>query len=803
MAEAIFVGAITGAAVGALLTAVIDKTKSAVRCKENCENLRTTLKEIRPLLDRVDQSKDGNNATCQAWLRTVNTLLEKADRVLGKCTIPKKSRFHVQYVTKWRISSSIKDLDRQIKEKLPQVNLLTLDIVQLIYQIMTGQSMVSPGVDTSEAVVMQAVPEKIVTHENNPFQKMKELIISVADLPSREPVTFGLKGRGGAGKTLLAKMVNNDEDIQAKYGVGSVVWITIGKDASIPSTYKTMARFLGCGDVYERDYTHRRMEDQRTYLMEAFKRKRVLLILDDVWESTWENRAIIYWLDICKGVGSTTLITTRNDSVLHRAKAIERIDILSLSEEESWKLFSYHAFQTSIPLQGELESLAKQVCGECKGLPLALEVIGGALWGKKDIIHWRFALSRLKRSESMCNSNVVDDELFHRLKFSYDELDDDLKKCFLYFAAFPEDMEIKPNKLCSIWQGEGLFGTHDGDDAFQMGWTALISLADQSLIDLFEKGGEKYAKVHDVLRDLAIRIIRNAKAGEWAFECFFEPGKVLETLPPIKEGIKRVSFIGSTIKQFGSSNKLDSPSIQVCLLSDVSFQMDPRSRRDMGQVYLSYIFSNMSKLLYLDLSKWRYLEKLPKGIKELKCLTHLDLYRCTFLKELPEGIKELKCLTLLNLSGCAALKELPEGIKELKCLTHLVLLGCTSLKELPEGIKELKCMTHLDLSWCTSLKELPEGIKELKCLIHLNLLGCTSLKELPEDIKELKCLTHLHLSGCTSLKELPEGIKELKCLTHLDLYYCTSLKELPEGIMELKCLTESSLRWCSVFLEKV
>lgn len=49
----------------------------------------------------------------------------------------------------------------------------------------------------------------------------------------------------------------------------------------------------------------------------------------------------------------------------------------------------------------------------------------------------------------------------------------------------------------------------------------LIGLADHRMIDLAKDG--KSAKVHDVLRDLAVHIIREAKVGEWASECYFKP----------------------------------------------------------------------------------------------------------------------------------------------------------------------------------------------------------------------------------------------------------------------------------------
>jgi hypothetical protein len=319
-------------------------------------------------------------------------------------------------------------------------------------------------------------------------------------------------------------------------------------------------------------------------------------------------------------------------------------------------------------------------------------------------------LKRLKQSYQLSNSTSIEEKLFHRLRFSYDELDDIQKKCFLYFAAFPEDCEVPTDKLYSIWHAERLFDhCNDEEETQDMGRNHLIGLADQSMIQL-SKGGE-VATIHDVLRDLAFHIIREAPSSDWASQCHFQPGQELKTIPKFKDNTKRISFIGSSIYEM--PNDVQLPHLEVLLLTNFSIK---KFGENNVLKFSKEFFSSMIKLLYLDLSM------------------------CRTLKELPESIKELKALTSLNLSTCEALKELPESIKELKALTSLDLSWCRSLKELPESIKELKALTSLDLSWCESLKGLPESIKELKALTSLDLSACKFLKELPESIKELKAL---------------------------------------------------------------
>ncbi|KAG0568377.1 hypothetical protein KC19_6G015700 [Ceratodon purpureus] len=782
-------GAVLGAAVGLLLTEVTNAIKKAYRCKQNCEKLQSTLKSVEPHVKKLEVH---DNDTCRTWLEDLKGLLKEALQIIEKHCIKNRTviRSFFRYVNKARVSSRILDVHLRIKEKIGEANILMLVLVQDIddkgmFLLQETNDMVrtliSPTMETSSGFITQDLPANIVSFENDTFEELKSQVKTNGD-GMGDPVTIGLRGAGGAGKTLLAKMLYNDPDIQAQYGTDSIFWITIGQDAILPSLYLTMAKFLKDG-VFEREYASRNEEDQRTYLISAFKKKKVLLILDDVWKQYSHGHSMMEWLDVAKGLGSVTLVTTRDNAVLTSTKAKETVVVPLLPKSEAWKLFCYHAFGAGRPPQG-LEKIAKDVCKQCGGLPLALVVIGGTMYDAMELCQWKFAMSRFKESQGENPYEI----LFHRMKFSYDKLDDVKKKCFLYFAAFPEDARIPTEKLFSIWQAEQLFvDCNEDEEAFYKGMTTLISLADQSLIELSEDG--KTATIHDVLRDLAIRIIDEAKSGDWASECYFKPGKVLKTISEIPSNKKRISLIGSIIQDLPGNFQV--PQLQVLLLCGLTHYIEDR---EIPLKTSKDFFGGMNNLLYLDFSETS-LEKLPEGIKELKALTSLNLSECFYLEELPKGIEELKALTSLNLSGCSSLKELPKGIEELKALTSLNLSGCSSLKEFPKGIEELKALTSLNLSGCF-LKELPKGIEELKALTSLNLSGCF-LKELPKGIEELKALTSLNLSFFSPLKELPMGIKELKALTSLNLSRWRNLKKLPEDIKELKALTSLNLTGCS------
>jgi hypothetical protein len=120
-------------------------------------------------------------------------------------------------------------------------------------------------------------------------------------------------------------------------------------------------------------------EDYKLKLHSQFRRKRVFLVLDDVWQ----DEAFVS-LDLAKGDGIVTLLSTRDKSLLERATP-HITHMTRLSKEDSWSLFCVHAFRPPSDVPFELQALAQCMAEECQGLPLALKVVGGAMCGKDNL----------------------------------------------------------------------------------------------------------------------------------------------------------------------------------------------------------------------------------------------------------------------------------------------------------------------------------------------------------------------------------------------------------------------------------
>jgi disease resistance protein RPS2 len=342
-----------------------------------------------------------------------------------------------------------------------------------------------------------------------------------------DPHSVGVWGKGGVGKTLLARKVHNSMEVQQHFGNANIIWLTVGKDPDIMSLYRTLSERLR-PNLVQSNTLHD--TDYKDILYNEFSSRRALFIVDDVWEES-----VIEWLDLAKAPGSVTLWTSRKEGVLLKARVKEAttLHMDKLSKEDSWRLFCVHAFgQRNIP--PGVEGFAHSIVDECQGLPLALKVIGGVMIGKTLPGEWERQLYRLQQSRE--THQDVEKQLFNCLKTSYDDLENanhpNAKECFLYFAAFREDELLEQTRLFQYWVAEGLVPGEVGDDPEQDTYYVLGLLIGRSLIELECHTENKLCcKIHRVLRDLAFHIIRSHDADEKKQLALYRPGRHLQVFP--------------------------------------------------------------------------------------------------------------------------------------------------------------------------------------------------------------------------------------------------------------------------------
>ncbi|KAK3435702.1 hypothetical protein EUGRSUZ_C00409 [Eucalyptus grandis] len=185
----------------------------------------------------------------------------------------------------------------------------------------------------------------------------------------------GIHGMGGIGKTTLAKVIYNKlfDQFQHHSFIADIRESSQRKGISCLQS-QLICDILGRKvEVPNKDEGIRMMESRFIYM-------KVLILLDDV-DNLCQLKALIGKQDWFER-GSRIIITTRMKSILDDAKVNCQYELNGIAKDQSLILFSRHAFYRDFP-PCEFESLSHDVVSTTKGLPLALEVIGSFLCGKK------------------------------------------------------------------------------------------------------------------------------------------------------------------------------------------------------------------------------------------------------------------------------------------------------------------------------------------------------------------------------------------------------------------------------------
>ncbi|XP_024534481.1 probable disease resistance protein At1g61300 [Selaginella moellendorffii] len=493
--------------------------------------------------------------------------------------------------------------------------------------------------------VRRVVPEAMFgAHE----QLLDEVVNALLD-PEARSKWVGLLGMGGCGKTTLASCAHNDERVREHFH-DNIVWITVKKDASEDDLKAQLLNALEWGEMKER--AKGSLDDMQHLARDVAGGNRVLLVLDDVWDWSWAKE-----LDFIAGPCSgRILVTTRKEGILRSLDA-KAFPVHQLSMDESKKMFWKFAFGVHDPQPSDPDvvGFAKKIARKCKGLPLALEVIGSAMAAhRSEGPHvWEERYKRLHLS----NDPDVEKQMFKRLKFSYDELGnyegEKLQECFLYVAAFPEDRSIEFTELGKCWMEVGS----------ELSPTAIVNeLERKCLVKIYKSLRDEeapgYIIVHDMLRKLCIKILK----GKYGPQQEHEKGSLFGYDWPI--GIQdatfaKVSFISKNVGSFLSDNHV----------RDVLLMDECKG------------FSNVDDSL----------------INHIQGVKVLSLWRCYRIRFIPESISKLKNLQVLDIRG-TKVSQLPDALFSLTSLKYLKSTQWTPIKCNIALLPQLSNLEELELT---------------------------------------------------------------------------------------------------------
>ncbi|XP_034696126.1 probable disease resistance protein At1g61300 [Vitis riparia] len=551
---------------------------------------------------------------------------------------------------------------------------------------------------------------------------------------------MGLYGMGGVGKTTLLKKINNDF-LPTSNDFDLVIWVEASKTKKIQKVIWNKLQLSRGG--WENRSTK---EKKAAEILRVLKTKKFVLLLDDIWERLDLLEMGVPHPDVQNK--SKIVFTTRSQDVCRQMQAQESIKVECLSSEAAWTLFQKKVGEKTLKSHPHIPRLAKIVAEECKGLPLALVTVGRAMVDEKDPSNWDKVVQDLSKFPAEISG--MEDELFHRLKVSYDRLSDNaIKSCFTSCSLFSEDWEISNENLIEYWIGEGFLGeVHDIHEACNEGHKIVKKLKHACLL---ESCGlrERRVKMHDVIHDMAL----------WLYcECGKEKIKILvyNDVFRLKEAVEILELKDAEKMALWDQNVEKFPETLMCpnlktLMVEGCHKLTKFS---------SGFFQFMPFIRVLNLAGNDNLSELPTGIGELNGLRYLNL-SSTRIRELPIELKNLKNLMILHVSFMQSLVTIPQDL-----ISNLISLKLFNL-------------------WNTNILSGVETLlEELESLNDINEIGITissalSLNKLKRSHKLQRCIRHLQLHkwGDVITLELSSlFLKRMEHLIHLEVDHCDDVK---------------------------
>lgn len=293
------------------------------------------------------------------------------------------------------------------------------------------------------------LPGLFVVGRESALNDVKSLLGAGAEsLPSENPIV--VRGWPGVGKTTLVSLIGRDPEVLEAFPDG-VLWATLEQRPELMTKLAGWGRALGTDELLRKPT----LNEAVATLNALLRNRRMLLIVDDVWDSAHA----FPFLRACAESKSKLLVTTRLTGVAEEIATSEgSIYVLPVLTEDS-ALLLLHNIAPSIVQRYPDE--CRELVRDLEYLPIALHVAGRLLKAEAKMgVGVRNLITGLRESRTLIQLAPVDraegaviPTLQALLQRNTDSLDEQTQECFMYLGAFaPKPATFSLAAMSAVWQ---------------------------------------------------------------------------------------------------------------------------------------------------------------------------------------------------------------------------------------------------------------------------------------------------------------------------------------------------------------
>ncbi|KAF8116723.1 hypothetical protein N665_0015s0094 [Sinapis alba] len=747
--------------------------------KDQVEKLKTDLTNLKSFLKDANAKKH-TSASVKTCMEVIKEIIFDAEDVIETFILQDQLG---------KNGDGIKNCIRRFACIIPEHREIALEIESLSKRISkVTVDMETFGVqqniaDANDSQRLRKRLEFSTKYESNLVGLEENVEKLVGYLVEKDDVqVVSMTGMGGLGKTTLARQAFNHESVKKKFD--RLAWVCVTQDCDRMNVWRKILQSFRPKEKENVEEIRQMTEDTlQGELFQLLETSKSLIVFDDIWkEEDWDLIKPIF----PHKTGSKVLLTSRNESVAGHEETCLNFKPECLSNQDSWTLFK----RIAMPIKDaselnrydkEMEEIGKEMMEHCKGLPMAVRVLGGLLAAKYTVHDWK-RVSENIQSHLVGRNNFNDDNnnsFYHVLSLSFQELPSSLKYCFLYLAHFPEDYEINVEDLSYYWAAEEIPRYQDEETIRDVGDSCIEELVRRNMV-ISERDKTTWrfetCSLHDLMREVCL-----SKAKE---ENFLQITGIRSPTAHSQSPSTPRRFVSQNPARLHIEREINNSKVRSLVVV----------KKDIWGFFwklssLSFTRLQLLRVLLLPAVKFKG-GKLPYSIGKLIHLRYLHL-EAALVSHLPSSLRNLKLLIYLNLNVHGESIAMHNFLTEMKELRYLAL---------PDDMHK---KTKLELNHLVNLETLKNfttkssSLEDLRGMARLRTLGIiltkeTNLETLSASICGLRHLEILEIS-CNEdivMKDLTALLKFID-LKQLKLSIWTRLSA--DQLQFPSCLTSLSL----------